>query len=78
MFVGKNGVSEQSLFLGSLPSELGKLNSLKRLSLEIQDLNGTLPSELGLLTRLTDLRLLENKIEGKHPYTLVSALEKFT
>jgi Leucine-rich repeat (LRR) protein len=43
-----------------IPSELGNLTSLIRLSLHENELSGTIPSELGNLSKLTGLFLYHN------------------
>ncbi|CAB9511614.1 Leucine Rich Repeat [Seminavis robusta] len=51
----------------SIPSELGKLTELRRLSLEDWIIQGTIPTELGQLTKLASLDLHGNSISGILP-----------
>jgi hypothetical protein len=44
---------------GSIPSELGALNGLTRLTIRNNNFEGSIPSELGYLTNLTDLMICE-------------------
>lgn len=46
----------------NIPSELGKLSHLNRLSLIKNGLSGTIPSELGQLNDLLDFELLYNRV----------------
>lgn len=62
---------------GSLPSELGSLSSLERLSLSRNDLSGRIPPELGNLSSLVGLFLHVNRLSGSIPSELgqLSSLE---
>lgn len=51
--------------IGSLPSELGRLQYLEYLSLPSNQLNGSIPWEIGSLTMLTNLVLKLNIMTGK-------------
>ncbi|KAM7275753.1 hypothetical protein ACFE04_017619 [Oxalis oulophora] len=56
---------------GSLPADtLGKLNSLRVLSLRSNDLNGIIPSDIPSISTLQFLFLQNNKFSGKIPATL--------
>ena len=52
---------------GALPSELGRLVHLRKLSLEENDLTGSVPPELGQLANLTHLDLSRNRLTGSVP-----------
>ncbi|MBC6478679.1 MAG: hypothetical protein GDA56_13805 [Hormoscilla sp. GM7CHS1pb] len=53
--------------IGTIPSWLGTLTSLRNLFLWQNDLSGTIPSELGDLTRLQNLWLKDNHLNGTIP-----------
>jgi Leucine-rich repeat (LRR) protein len=55
---------------GELPSELGELSSLKRLSFANNNLFGTIPSSLGMLDKLEYLDLSDNHLSGELPETI--------
>ncbi|KAK9185335.1 hypothetical protein WN943_025691 [Citrus x changshan-huyou] len=57
----------QNLLTGKIPPSLGRLSSLKTLSLLENGLNGTLPPELGKLSNLQKLRLQSNNLRGDLP-----------
>ncbi|GLT25995.1 hypothetical protein SLA2020_010890 [Shorea laevis] len=57
-------------FHGSIPEELGELNSLLLLNLSHNSLNGQIPSSLGKLAELESLDLSSNKLEGTIPEQL--------
>ncbi|GLT25993.1 hypothetical protein SLA2020_010870 [Shorea laevis] len=57
-------------FHGSIPDELGELNSLLLLNLSHNSLNGQIPSSLGKLAELESLDLSSNKLEGRIPEQL--------
>jgi hypothetical protein len=42
---------------GTIPSELGLMTAMERLSMYENELNGTIPSELGLMTAMTGLSI---------------------
>ena len=62
---------------GSIPSELGNLSSLSRLSLSRNALAGSIPSELGNLSGLQGLNLSYNSLTDRIPTELgnLSSLE---
>ena len=55
---------------GPIPSELGNLTNLERLSLWGNQLSGPIPSELGNLTNLERLSLWGNQLNGPIPSEL--------
>lgn len=56
--------------VGSVPSEFGKMTSLRDISLYRNKLNGPLPSQMGRLTRLSVLNLDNNQFTGTLPSEL--------
>lgn len=50
---------------GSLPAELGKLQSLTRLALNRKSLSGAMPSESGSLSNLSVIGPASNSLSGK-------------
>ena len=52
---------------GSIPSELGELDSLLYLDLSLNDIGGHIPGELGALKRLSHLHVTNNSLEGSLP-----------
>lgn len=52
---------------GSIPSALGGLSKLERLTLSRHDLTGTIPVELANLTELITLQLYDNQLTGGIP-----------
>ncbi|MCY4529861.1 MAG: leucine-rich repeat domain-containing protein, partial [Chloroflexi bacterium] len=58
--------------VGTIPSELGSLSSLRTLSLWGNQLTGGIPKELGSLTNLQTLDLNENRLTGEIPKELGS------
>ena len=69
-----------NLLSGQIPTELGNLSSLTRLSLWDNQLSGTVPSELSRLANLTYLWLNQNKLTGEIPRRLtdLTMLESLT
>ena len=63
---------------GSLPPELGNLNSLQSLILHANQLSGSIPPELGNLNNLVKLLLASNHLSGSIPVALgnLSKLEQ--
>ncbi|KAL2967099.1 hypothetical protein AAZX31_16G156700 [Glycine max] len=60
-----------SLFVGSIPSDIGKLTHLLSLDLgDISYLHGQIPYQLGNLTHLQYLDLSDNYLDGELPYQL--------
>ena len=64
-------LSTQSL-IGSIPSSIGSLTSLKYLYLQDNSVGHTIPSSLGRLSSLITLRLDSNSLEGTVPRTLTN------
>ena len=62
-------------FIGTLPTQMGRLNHLEVLFLDSNNLNGTIPSEIGKLEMLKDLRLFFNNLSGSIPSQLFDATE---
>ena len=58
--------------VGTIPSELGSLSSLRTLGLWGNQLTGGIPKELGSLTNLQTLNLNENRLTGEIPKELGS------
>lgn len=52
---------------GTLPSWLGQMTAMTKLTLSQNCLNGTLPTQLGQLTRLEFCLLSENSLSGSLP-----------
>ncbi|MCE2422820.1 MAG: leucine-rich repeat domain-containing protein, partial [Gemmatimonadetes bacterium] len=59
--LGDNGLT------GSIPAELGDLESLRKLHLYSNDLTGSIPAELGDLDSLRELDLSNNDLTGPIP-----------
>ena len=57
---------------GTIPSELGNLDSLLIIDLFGNSLNGTIPSELGNLEELQEFYLDENSLSGPVPHELTN------
>ena len=64
--------------VGTIPSELGRLNHLEGLFLGRNELSGSIPSELGDLSNLRYLLIYDNELTGSIPYQLgdLSSLEE--
>ena len=58
---------EGNSFGGTIPSELGFIDSLRFVSLRMNDLSGPIPSELARLTRLAILEVDSNDLSGNVP-----------
>ena len=52
---------------GSLPQDIGKLNSLSYIAMNENSLSGNLPTSVGKLTMLEALYLYDNQLEGRVP-----------
>merc|ERR1712187_1056402 len=68
---------ENNGITGTLPTELGNLNSLLELTLYNNAITGTLPTELGNLNELEYLYLYNNAITGTLPTELGNLNELF-
>ena len=55
---------------GSIPSELGRLSHLQKLSIGGNRLSGTIPAAIGRLTHLKELVLSNNQLSGRLPTEL--------
>ncbi|PON94092.1 LRR domain containing protein [Trema orientale] len=66
----------RNYFSGEIPKSIGKLNSLKGLSLSHNKLTGTIPSSLGNLSNLEWLDLSSNELFGKIPWQLATDLNQ--
>ena len=55
---------------GSIPSELGRLSHLQKLSIGGNRLSGTIPDAIGRLTHLKELVLANNQLSGRIPTEL--------
>ena len=60
---------------GTIPSELGKLTSMRKLNLSRNSLTGTVPVEVLALPQLVSVRLGMNRLSGRFPFFLSSNLE---
>jgi Leucine-rich repeat (LRR) protein len=65
-------IGDLNLQAGAIPSEIGNLKELTRLSLMGNGLTNSLPSELGMLTVLTSLTIRNNDFTGGIPSQLGS------
>ena len=61
---------DQNMIGGTLPSELGLLTNVERLSLYENNIQGTIPTELGLLESVKDFWLGDNMLQGTLPAEL--------
>lgn len=71
---------ENNLLNSSIPSELGRMNTLTILSLMRNKLSGPIPPSFGLLSSLEELYLNSNRLSSGVPLELCSmvALTAFT
>ena len=53
--------------VGSIPTEIGELTALERVSLSSNELTGSIPSQIGNLTNLKSLWLYSNQLTGSIP-----------
>ena len=60
---------------GSLPSQIGEMDSLYELDLYNNTIGSSLPTELGSLTKLTSLHLDDNGFCGDMPTELAALFE---
>ena len=58
---------DDSQLTGTIPAELGSLQSLERLTLSLNQLTGPVPTELGRLSKLDLLDLSDNQLTGHIP-----------
>eukprot|EP00934_Nitzschia_sp_Nitz4_P009292 Nitzschia sp. Nitz4//scaffold76_size158648//141429//149315//NITZ4_002570-RA/size158648-processed-gene-0.274-mRNA-1//-1//CDS//3329557917//9282//frame0 len=68
-----------SMFAGTLPSAIGKMTRLRRLSLDGNALSGQIPSDLGSLVLLEELDISDNNWFGTLPssVSLMTSLKSF-
>lgn len=71
-------VLDQNNLQGSIPSEIGLLNELNKLSLRDNRVSGTLPVELGQLKALDRLDLATNRMTGTISADVVGELTNLT
>ena len=64
-------------FRGTVPTELGLLNTLASFTIQNNDITGTLPTELGLLQQLEYLDVSKNDMSGVIPSELGNADLKY-
>jgi Leucine-rich repeat (LRR) protein len=65
-----------SYIVGTLPSLIGTLTNLKRLSATSNDFHGTIPSEIGQLSILEEFDLSENLLSGPLPNKELSSMTR--
>jgi hypothetical protein len=58
--------------IGSIPSEIGTVTTLKSLSMSDCGLTGTIPTEIGLLTNMQQMWIYNNTLKGTIPSELGS------
>ena len=61
---------------GAIPSGLGNIDTLERLTLHENQLSGEIPAELGNLDNLKSLTLHENQLGGEIPSEVWNMLER--
>ncbi|KAJ0928113.1 putative non-specific serine/threonine protein kinase [Helianthus annuus] len=52
---------------GIIPTGIGNLTNLQRLTLDVNELNGSIPTTLGKLQNIEQLYLENNRLEGEIP-----------
>lgn len=57
----------ENALTGSIPREIGKLESLTFLAIGSSEMTGTLPGEIAELKKLTSLRIYDTKLRGSIP-----------
>ena len=62
---------------GHIPASIGKLKSLRDLTLSHLPISGEIPEEIGLLTNLRNLYMAENELSGKIPESIVNLKNLF-
>ena len=55
---------------GTLPTELGKLKSLKSIAIDLNKVQGSIPTEFGLLSSLEQIYINNNNLDGNLPTEL--------
>ncbi|KAK4270653.1 hypothetical protein QN277_019432 [Acacia crassicarpa] len=70
-------MSENNLSSGLIPSSIGNLTKLSRLSLHLNNLSGLIPSSIGYLTKLSILDLNTNNLSGSIPSSIGNMTELF-
>ncbi|KAF2297297.1 hypothetical protein GH714_020885 [Hevea brasiliensis] len=68
--IGNLKYLKNNRFSDQLPSELGKLRNLEKLSLQNNSFSGEIPSEIGALKQLSSLHMEENSLTGSIPSKL--------
>jgi hypothetical protein len=66
---------EEDKFTGSIPTEIGSLTNLRKVSLSKNSLTGTIPTELGYLSGLEDINLGQNPLEGSVPQEVCQLMQ---
>ena len=69
---------DRNQLTGEIPSEIGNLTNLTRLSLNRNQLTGSIPPEIGNLTNLTLLSLYDNQLTGEIPESICDLTLDFT
>ncbi len=63
---------------GTIPREIGNVESLRQFKTENNQVTGTIPEELGTLTRMNWLRFSDNKMKGTIPKSLKNTATNLT
>lgn len=68
--IAEHWIDFNPLLVGTIPTELGRLTTVKSLSLTKNGLSGSIPTHIGLLTNLRQLWLGGNALKGRIPTDL--------